>query len=103
MKDSIILKTNTSVEPIGFREYINELIKKEKKEKMSNLVNVFEIHGLRTFRVNYEDCFYDISIPDIDDVSSIVNITDMYGVQVPFTEWEKFEKILEDYITKNFL
>lgn len=95
------LKTSEELRPIGFREYINELIKKE--NKMSKVLNVIEIKGLRTFRINYEDKFFDITTPDIYDLSTIVNITDMYGVQIPFEEWEKYEKILENYITKKSL
>jgi len=68
---------------------------------MSKLLEIFELDPIRMFRINYEDSFFDILIPDVYDVSTIVNITDMYGVQVPFDQWDTYSNLLLVHLKKN--
>jgi hypothetical protein len=53
---------------------------------------------MRSFRIEMDETYFDIFIPDTTDLSSIVNITDEQGEQVPFDQWEKFTQILNEYL-----
>jgi hypothetical protein len=53
---------------------------------------------MKCFRVETDGTYFDIFIPDTTDLSSIVNITDEEGNQVPFDQWEKFTQILNEYL-----
>jgi hypothetical protein len=53
---------------------------------------------MRSFRIEMDETYFDIFIPDTTDLSSIVNITDEQGEQVPFDHWEKFTQILNEYL-----
>ena len=44
---------------------------------------------------------YDIFIPDIYDMSSIVMITDFNGDMIPYDEWDSIGNILQEYLTEN--
>jgi hypothetical protein len=53
---------------------------------------------MKCFRVTFYDKTFDIFTPDIYDVSSIVNITDENGDQVPYDQWETFGNVLLDSV-----
>ncbi len=53
---------------------------------------------MKSYRVEMNNTYYDIFIPDVNDLSSIVNIVDEEGNQVPFNEWDKFTKILTEFL-----
>jgi hypothetical protein len=44
-----------------------------------------------------DEKMYDIFIPDIYDMSSIVMVTDFNGDMVPYEQWGHFEGILKSH------
>lgn len=66
------------------------------------MTTTFTEFPMRCFRLQIGvDKIYDIFIPDIYEISSIVMITDFNGDMVPFEEWENIGNLLEEHLTQN--
>ena len=50
---------------------------------------------MKCFRVKIGEKTFDVFTPDVNDVSSIVNVTDEFGDQVPFSEWNQLGEIIQ--------
>ena len=54
---------------------------------------------MKCFRIEWgEGKMYDIFLPDIYDLSSIVMITDFNGDMVPFEDWDFIEGVLKSHL-----
>ena len=54
---------------------------------------------MKCFRIQMEDeKMYDIFIPDIYDMSSIVMVTDFNGDMVPYEQWDNIGEILKSHL-----
>ena len=55
--------------------------------------------SMKCFRIQMEDeKMYDIFIPDIYDMSSIVMVTDFNGDMVPYEQWDNIGEILKSHL-----
>jgi hypothetical protein len=59
-------------------------------------VNEYKIteQPMKFIRVEIGDIFYDVFLPDLDDLSSIVMITDQEGERLDYKKWDYITEVL---------
>lgn len=70
-----------------------------KLKPMTTTITEFPMKCFR-LQIGYKS-IYDIFIPDIYDMSSIVMITDFNGDMIPYDEWDSIGNLLQEYLTEN--
>lgn len=69
---------------------------------INDMENTIQELPMKCFRISLDNGKqFDVFVPDLTDMSSIVNVTDENGDQVPYELWDTIGLVLESHFVNN--
>lgn len=69
---------------------------------INDMENTIQELPMKCFRISLDNGKqFDVFVPDLADMSSIVNVTDENGDQVPYELWDTIGLVLESHFVNN--